>query len=102
MKSIRRGLLVTVAPALGLLLLHYALMRWLVAENVVASILSAGEHTPGSTLVLAAFFVVLRLFVLLVLPALLLCRLGLWGFDRALERADRSPRGGSPPHDPPP
>lgn len=102
MKSIRRGLLVTVAPALGLLLLHHTLMRWLVAENVVASILSAGEHTPGSTLMLAAFFVALRLFVLLVLPARLLCRLGLWVFDSALDRAVRPPRGGSPPHDPPP
>jgi hypothetical protein len=101
MKSIRRGLL-TVVPVLGLLLLHHALMRWLAAENVVASILSAGEHTPGSTLMLAAFFVALRLFVLLVLPGLLLCRLGLWVFDRAVEAAARPSRGGSPPHDPPP
>ena len=100
MKSIRRGLLVTVAPTLGLLLLDEVSMRWLVAENVVASILSAGEHTPGSTLMLAALFVLLRLFVLLILPALLLCRLGLWVFDRALERAGRPPRVGSPPHDP--
>jgi len=93
MTSARRAALRVVAPVLGALLLHHALMRWLVAEGVVASILSAGEHTPKKILALAGFFVLLRLFVLLVLPGLLLVRLGSWIFDRVI----RSSPGGARP-----
>jgi len=50
---------------------HVALARVLVGGSVVSSMLSAGVHTPAHFVGLAALFYMLRLAVVIVMPAAL-------------------------------
>jgi hypothetical protein len=90
----RRALVFRLSIVLGALLLHSALGAYLAEHRVVAGILAAGPHTSLLTLLLAVVFVLLRLFVLLLLPGIVLVWLG-----ALLLKAARGPAdlGATPP-----
>jgi hypothetical protein len=69
------------ACALALMLAHVLLGRFLVGRDVVGTILSGGRAHPG-LIATALAFVLLRLFVVVVLPACALGCAGLVVYDR--------------------
>ena len=53
------------------LCLHELLVQALVRSSAVASLFSPGTHTPWASLAIAAGFLILRVFVVLLWPAAL-------------------------------
>jgi len=72
MSPARRALVLRASIAIGAPLVHRALGAYLVDHRVIDGILAAGPHTSPLSLLLAALFVLLRLFVFLALPGLVL------------------------------
>jgi len=72
-KSFMTGVILVIAYVL--------LSNYLAEKNIVALILSAGQHTPFVYVLTAMVFFVLRLAVILLIPALLCYRLGFFLVD---------------------
>jgi hypothetical protein len=96
MSSPRRALVFRASVVLGAPFLHSALGAYLAEHRVVAGILAAGPQTSVMTLLLAVVFVLLRLFVLLVLPGIVLVWLGALLLKAARGRSRRSGTSGCP------
>jgi hypothetical protein len=77
------------------LLLYPWLLRQMADRQVVAALLSAGDHLPTGTVVIACLFLLLRLYVIVLLPAFILSRLGRLGFDWWWRRRPRVSEDGS-------
>jgi len=86
MKTGRQLILSTVAELAIILLLHAALLQWLAKKQVVAAILSAGDHIPPTWIGLAVGFVIVRFFALVLLPGFALLRLVRVAFYFSVER----------------
>ncbi len=65
------------ATHLTVITAYVGLAHVMAAENVAHVLLAAGDHVSPPLLVLAALLVLLRLWVVLVLPGLVAARLGL-------------------------
>ncbi len=74
-------MIVSCIEIFGLLFLHVVLIHYLAANNVMSVIFAAGEHVPGTTLLLAGFFLLVRIMVALALPGMILARIGHVLFD---------------------
>ena len=86
MKTGRQLILKSAAEIAFILLLHTALLYWLAKKQVVAAILSAGDHVPAAYLVLAMLFIIVRLLALVLLPGIVLQRLCKVAFYFMVER----------------
>jgi hypothetical protein len=64
-----------------LLVAHQILIRFLAEKNVVSAIFSGGQHVPVVIMTTAIAFMVVRLLVILGLPGMILCRVGLIAFE---------------------
>ena len=91
MKAGRRLILKTVTELAIILLLHAALLHWLAKRQVVAAILSAGDHVPPVWIGLAVAFVIVRFFALVLLPGFALLRLVRLAFYFLVERRYLAP-----------
>ena len=76
------------------LVLYPWLLRQMADRQVVAALLSAGGHLPTGTVVIACLFLLLRLYVIVLLPAMILSRLGLLGLDWWWRRRHRPAENG--------
>ena len=82
MTKLRRQTFVDLATLLAAIIAHHCLHRYLADANVAATLLAAGTRMPKGLVVLAAFFVLLRIFVVGILPGYVLCRLWLLALTR--------------------
>jgi hypothetical protein len=73
----RRTALTSIIEVGLLLLAHAVLLRVMAEQQIVASLFAAGKHVPRLTLMTAGCFVIVRLFAVLLLPGMILARLGL-------------------------
>jgi hypothetical protein len=90
MKSLRHRLLRLLGGILFLLLLEFLLARWMVDQQVVSTILSAGSHVPPLTLALAGLFVAVRFSLIVLLPGSALAQLALLALDWRKAQRDRN------------
>jgi len=86
MKTGHRLILKTLAEITVIVVLHMALLHWLAKKQVVAAILSAGDHVPLVWIGLAVGFLIMRFFALVFLPGFALQRLLRVGFYFFAER----------------
>lgn len=77
------------------LLLYPWLLREMADRQMVAALLSAGDHLPTSTALAAFLFLLLRLYVVVLLPAFVVGRLGLLGFDWWWRRRNHASEDGA-------
>lgn len=65
---------------------HWFLIYWLAEKNVVAALFAAGPHLPKVTTAVAVIFVLVRVLMVLVVPAMIVGRLAraymLWRAER--------------------
>jgi hypothetical protein len=73
-KSPRVRILVIAAEVAVLLALHAMLLRVMADRHIVSSIFAGGSHVPQSVTLTAGFFVIVRLYVYLLLPGVILAR----------------------------
>lgn len=73
-----KGLLLMLINAAVLIALELLLKNWMGANDVVSVLFAAGSHAPFWKVSLAICFVLLRLFVWLILPGLVVRELFLW------------------------
>ena len=64
--------------------LHEWTKRVMADSNVVASLLSAGQHLPATSLIAAISFIILRFVVVVVIPAIMIGRWAFWLAGHAL------------------
>ncbi len=81
MKAWKRSAAIGVAEIAVLLLLHVVLLHLMAEKGVVSTILAAGKHVPRGTLMLAGFFILVRVFAVFLLPGMVLARTGVTLFD---------------------
>ena len=62
--------LIVAAVVIAMLAAHELLAHWMIDADAAGQLLSPGAHTPPHILALALSFVLLRLAVFLLLPAL--------------------------------
>jgi hypothetical protein len=78
------------------LLVHWALLQWVARQQVVASLLAAGEHVPRFTLSLAIIFIMVRFLAIFLLPGVAFSRLTQLAFyifvEKPRELADNERR----------
>ena len=65
-----------------LLMLHVLLLRYMGGRDVASRILAMGDHVPPLMAWTAILFLAIRLLTVLILPGLILMRLGLELFRR--------------------
>ena len=65
----------TIITVILLIVVHYALLRWMDGSNAFAVLTSSGNNTPMLTTVAAMSFVGLRLYLYLVVPGMAVARL---------------------------
>ena len=75
MKNARQLIKKTVVEIAIILLLHAVLLYWLANKQIVAAMLSAGDHLPIGWVGLAIVFIIARFFALVLLPGFILQRL---------------------------
>jgi hypothetical protein len=87
MKNARQLIKRTAAEIAIILLLHSALLYWLANKQIVAAMLSAGDHLPIGWVGLAIVFIIVRFFALVLLPGFILQRLLQVAFNLFVERS---------------
>lgn len=92
MKRSTRSLLFSAIVVAVALVAHFVLIRVLAETQVVATLFACGEHTPTGTVVLAISFMVVRLFVAMLLPGVVLSAVGAWAIERWAERREAPAR----------
>jgi len=85
-KSYRR----TIVAVILLVVVHYALLRWMDGSNAFAVLTASGQNAPMLTTLGAMTLVGLRMYLYLVVPGMAIARLGnatlRWYADRLRER----------------
>ena len=85
-KSYRR----TFVAVILLVVVHYALLRWMDGSNAFAVLTASGQNAPMSTTVGAMALIGLRMYLYLVVPGMAIARLGnatlRWYVDRLCKR----------------
>jgi hypothetical protein len=84
-------LLVLVATTVALMLVQHTMLAHLAGSNTVAKIFAAGPHVDGGALVLALAFIAVRLTTFLLLPGVVVGRLGWLCVEHLAPRRRRSP-----------
>lgn len=87
----KRTILKILLQAASILLIYSILLRLLEGSNIVASIFCPGPHLPHHYPILIALFILCRLYVVL-LPGLILSRIGLAWMKRKKTGSGMSPR----------
>ena len=64
-----------------LVLTHLFLLHWLNGSDAFAVLTASGQNTPMVTVILAAAFVGLRLYLYLIVPGIVAARIAYWTFD---------------------
>ncbi|MBN1671160.1 MAG: hypothetical protein JXR37_09020 [Kiritimatiellae bacterium] len=86
MKSWRRRLAGACIEIAAVIVLHGVLMHLMARHDVVSRLFAAGGHVPPLTLVLACFFMMIRLFTVICLPGMILYRLAPIAYDQLVAR----------------
>ena len=72
--------------------LHEWTKRLMADSTIVSAIFAAGQQVPTVTIIAGIAFVILRAFVIVLLPAIMISRWGLWiicrVFDLKIEEED--------------
>lgn len=76
MKFWKRWYVVIALEVAAICLLHGVLIVWLAEKNIVAAAFSAGGHLPWPTMAAAGAFTMVRLLAVLLLPGIVLARIG--------------------------
>lgn len=91
MKKNRR---IELALGLGIVTVYVGAAHVAASEKVANALLAAGDHVPAALLVFMIALVILRVFVVLVLPGLVAARLGVllyaWLEETRAVRAKRA------------
>lgn len=78
----RHGLVILIGIAV---ILHWALLHWMADANIVTALLSGANRAITWKIILAIIFVLVRMLVILLIPGLILYRLGSAIFDKWTE-----------------
>jgi hypothetical protein len=73
---------ISLSALAALLVAHEVLLRVMADNQIVTKLLSPGGHTPTGELWTAGLFMAVRVTVVLLLPGILLSRIGLLLYDR--------------------
>ena len=71
-----------------LILTHLFLLYWLNGSDAFAVLTASGQNTPMVTVILAAAFVGLRLYLYLIVPGIVVARIAYWTFDYYADKAN--------------
>ena len=72
-----RMLLIGSAEIVALLILHHCMIAYFAGDDVISTILAGGPDSALGITILMIGFLVVRIMVILLLPGLILMRLGL-------------------------
>jgi uncharacterized membrane protein YbhN (UPF0104 family) len=84
----KRKIITEVIGLIGVVIVYLILHSYLANSDIVSSILAAGGHIPIFKLALAVIFIVLRLFIIAVLPGYILARIT---YELALSKLQKVP-----------
>ncbi len=91
MKKWQKTLLLGAAEIAGVLILYQFLLGYMARHDIVSSLFASGRHVPIGVMLLTLLFVLARLFVELLLPGIILGRLGLALWDARTIRRRPTP-----------
>jgi len=81
-KPLHKKGLAAAAQVAVIMLAHLILIHLLAEKDIVATILSAGQHSPTSAVLVAGLFVVVRVMAVLLLPGIVLSHLAAIALER--------------------
>ena len=88
--SIKKSYRRTIVAIILLVVVHYALLRWMDGSKAFAVLTASGQNTPMLTTLGAMTLVGLRMYLYLVVPGMAIARLGnatlRWYVDQNCDR----------------
>ncbi|BBM87861.1 hypothetical protein [Candidatus Uabimicrobium amorphum] len=72
---------------IALVFTHIFLLYWLSSGDAFAVLTASGQNTPTVTILTAAVFIGLRLYLYLLVPGVVAARIAYWAFDKYVHRS---------------